>query len=210
MQAAFRKNHFQESTRWSLIISRDCGPRRRISRCPSALKVAKPWFFDAGLDVCLVSTGPVRVSAPALSWCGPTATSPSSICGPFMCLRLIPQIGCSCSLQHPSVVALLQLLRRSAAYIVRENTDREMATFLMVSIQLPYPDVQALFIERHRRSLEGSVIPGRNCCRISRKGSTSLCMREEIASPSLWEQKTSMACLGPIFFYAVKASDERG
>ena len=162
LQAAFGKNHFQESTRWSLIISRDCGPHRRISRCPSAPTEAKPWFTDAGLAVCLVSTGPVPASAPALS----TAISPSSICGPFLCLRLLPQGGCSCSLQQPSLVALLQLLRRSAAYIVRENTDREMATFLMVSIQLPDPDVQALFIERHCRFLEGSVIPGRNCCRI--------------------------------------------
>ena len=43
--------------------------------------------------------------------------------------------------------ALLQLLRRSAADIVREDTDREMATPLMDPLAPPDPCVQALFFE---------------------------------------------------------------
>ena len=47
--------------------------------------------------------------------------------------------------------ALLQLLWRSAADIVREDTDREMATFLMVPLAPPDPYVQALFFELDSR-----------------------------------------------------------
>ena len=43
--------------------------------------------------------------------------------------------------------ALLQLLGRSAADIVREDTDREMATSLMDPLVPPEPCVQALFFE---------------------------------------------------------------
>ena len=45
------------------------------------------------------------------------------------------------------LLALLQLLWRSAADIVREDTDREMATFLMVPLAPPDPYVQALVFE---------------------------------------------------------------
>ena len=43
--------------------------------------------------------------------------------------------------------ALLQLLGRSAADIVREDTDREMATFLMFPLVPPESGVQTLFFE---------------------------------------------------------------
>ena len=43
--------------------------------------------------------------------------------------------------------ALLQLLGRSAADIVREDTDREMATFLMDPLVPPESGVQTLFFD---------------------------------------------------------------
>ena len=44
-------------------------------------------------------------------------------------------------------LALLQLLMRSAADIVREYTDRDITTLLMDSMALPDRYVQALFSE---------------------------------------------------------------
>ncbi len=152
-----------------LSISRDGGPRRRSWRCPSALPAKNPWF-TAGLAVCLVSTGAVSVSEPALCLCGPAGTCVlDRVCWPFLCLRHRWRIAFSPRRRPPPhslqllSLALLQLLRRSAADIVRENTNREMATFLMDSIILPDPHVQALFSE-----LDSSIFAivrahGRNC-----------------------------------------------
>ena len=65
--------------------------------------------------------------------------------------------------------ALLQLLWRSAADIVREDTDWEMATFLMVPLAPPDPYVQALFFELDSISLAVAVC-GRNCGQTTRMG----------------------------------------
>ena len=65
--------------------------------------------------------------------------------------------------------ALLQLLWRSADDIVREDTDREMATSLMDPIAPPDPYAQALFFELDSINL-AAVVWGRNCGRTLRRG----------------------------------------
>ena len=96
---------------------------------------------------------------------------------------------------HLFSFALLQLLKRSAADIVREDTDREMATFLMVPLAPPDPCVQALFFELDSINL-AVVVCGRNCGRTLRMGSTTRWI--SLSESSFGEDKFPIACLGPL------------
>ena len=72
-------------------------------------------------------------------------------CEPNILLASLASTTCEPWIRHCGSTILrrvLPLLWRSAADIVREDTDREMATFLMVPLAPPDPYVQALFSER--------------------------------------------------------------
>ena len=94
--------------------------------------------------------------------------------------------------------------------MLRENTDREMATFLTAPMALPDPYVQALFSEGDWRTLAIATAiaiplrdPGRNCGRITRMGQrlfACLCQIRVFGKKSRqWH------AWARILFYAVKA-----